>query len=166
MMHSKGWFLLLSLASCGAFATEVTGSNCRAVHAVLTESRTTENCTSPLGFCAAGTIEGNRGLNGTTFFVLDGAGDAPESSGGWRTSTGVQTITTAKGELVVREVAVFRFTGTPSIGILAGVYDIVSGTERFAGATGTLYLATRNENAVFTHNITGKLCLASQSGHL
>jgi len=157
MKRSKGFLLLVTMASYGAFAGETSTPDCRPVHAMLVESRTLENCST--SFCLAGTIEGNRGLNGTTHLELDGSGAAPATAPGWNIGTGLQTITTARGTLTLREVAVFKFFGTPATAVEAVAYEIISADGRFEGATGALYAASTGAGGVFTHNITGTLCL-------
>jgi len=157
MKRSIGFALLMSVASCGAFATELTGQSCRPVHALLIESRDTENC--QVSFCNSGTIEGNRGLNGTTHLELDGGAPGPDTAPGWRTATGLQTITTRDGTLVLRVVGIFKISGTPSNGVEAAGFELVSATGRFEGATGEVFAATRIVNGVFNHTITGTLCL-------
>jgi hypothetical protein len=157
MRRSQGFLLLLTMTSFGAFAGEAAGPDCRPVHAVLIESRTLENCST--SFCLAGTIEGNRGLNGTTHLELDGSAAAPATAPGWNIGTGLQTITTAHGTLTLREVAVFKFSGTPPSAVEAVAYEIISAEGRFEGATGALYAASTGVGGVFTHNITGTLCL-------
>jgi hypothetical protein len=165
MKHSKGFLLLLTLTSYAAFAEDTPApQDCRPVHAVLTETRAPENC--PTFFCATGTIEGNRGLNGTTRLELDGSGAAPPTAPGWNIGTGLQTITTDHGTLTLREVAVFKFFGTPPTALEAVGYEIITADGRYEGATGSLWAATTGGGGTFTHNITGTLCLNRRhAGH-
>src|SRR5690349_2530008 len=76
---------------------------CRDIFAELHELKTDVGCTSPLFFCSAGTIEGNFGLNGTTFFSVDGSAATPPESPGTSSFTGIYTITTPHGSLTLRE---------------------------------------------------------------
>ena len=91
--------LLLCAASASANEEAM---RCKAVQADVEEVVTTENCTSPLNFCTKGTIDGNHGLDGTTFFSVEGGAATPPTSPGIRSYSGVFTITTELGELVLR----------------------------------------------------------------
>ena len=164
MFKSKGIaFLLVVACSVGvATAHDRDRNNCREVHALIVDKSAPVDCPSPYRFCAAGTVEGNRGLNGTTYFVLDGVGTAPVTAPGFNVTTGLLTYTTEGGKLTVRETGMGKLVGSPSNGVLTSLQEIVSGTGRYAGATGTLYNAAVDINSVFYSEITGTLCLASR----
>jgi len=159
MLKSKGIALLLAVTSCGGLAN-AHEQRCRPVVALIVDTSAPLNCPSPYRFCAAGTVEGNRGLNGTTYFVLDGVGTAPVSAPGFNVTSGLLVYTTDEGTLTVRETGVGKLSGNPSNGVLTSIQEIVSGTGRFAGATGTLYNTAVDINGVFYSDITGTLCLA------
>lgn len=159
MIKSKGIALLLAVAACSGMAN-AHDTNCRPVVALIVDTSAPVNCPSPYRFCAAGTVEGNRGLNGTTYFVLDGVGTAPVSAPGFNVTSGLLVYTTNEGTLTVRETGVGKLSGNPSNGVLTSIQEIVSGTGRFAGATGTLYNTAVDINGVFYSDITGTLCLA------
>src|SRR5687767_8958087 len=74
MTTSKGFAFLLALSVCSGLASahDKDRNNCREVRALIVDTSAPADCPSPYRFCAAGTVEGNRGLNGTTYFVLDG----------------------------------------------------------------------------------------------
>jgi hypothetical protein len=52
----------------------------------------------------------------------------------------------------------------PSNGYLTSIEEVLSGTGRFAGATGFLYNNATDVNSVFYSNISGQLCLAKDHG--
>ena len=161
MTTSKGIAFLLALSACCSMANahDRDRNNCREVRALIVDTSAPADCPSPYRFCAAGTVEGNRGLNGTTYFVLDGVGTAPLTAPGFNVTTGLLTYTTPEGTLTVRETGMGKLTGNPSNGVLTSLQEIVSGTGKFAGATGTLYNAAVDINGVFYSDITGTLCL-------
>jgi len=134
------------------------------VHAEIIDASAPQGCTSPFNFCAAGTVEGNRGLNGTTYFVLDGVAPGPTTAQGYSATSGVLVYTTDEGTLTVRETGIAKFTGHPSNGYGAALEEVISGTGRFAGATGTLHVRQRDINSRFYSKISGELCLAEDHG--
>jgi len=158
MFKSKGIALLLAVSACSGMAS-AHDKNCRPVNALIVDTSAPVNCPSPYRFCAAGTVEGNRGLNGTTYFVLDGVGTAPVSAPGFNVTSGLLVYTTEQGTLTVRETGVGKLTGNPSNGVLTSIQEIVSGTGKFEGATGVLYNTATDVNGVFYSDITGTLCL-------
>ena len=106
---------------------------CRDIRAEIHELFTTDNCTSPLAFCSAGTIDGNFGLEGTTFFSVDGSATTPVESPGTSSFTGIFTITTDRGTLTLRETGIsYPRRGNPEGGVLATIDEVLSGTGRFA----------------------------------
>jgi len=163
MLKSKGIVFLLAVSACAGMANAHDRNNCREVHALIVDKYAPTDCPSPYRFCAAGTVEGNRGLNGTTYFVLDGVGTAPVTAPGFNVTTGLLTYTTEGGTLTVRETGVGKLTGSPSNGVLTSLQEIVSGTGRYAGATGTLYNTAVDINGVFYSDITGTLCLVPRN---
>lgn len=80
-------FVLLSLlmtasAASPALADADEDGKCKKIHATIVDVQVTEGCTSPNRFCAEGTVEGNHGLNGTTYFRMDGAVRGPATAPG------------------------------------------------------------------------------------
>ncbi len=140
-------------------------SQCRALHAEITDSSAPEGCTSAFHFCAAGAVEGNLGLKGTTYFVLDGVGTGPATGPGYSPTSGLLVYTTSEGTMTVRETGIGKFSGNPSNGYGAAIEDVISGTGRYLGATGSLHVRQRDENNIFYSKITGKLCLPEDKGH-
>jgi hypothetical protein len=153
-------FFVSAIASCSFLSAQ-----CKAVHAEIIDASSPEGCTSTFNFCAAGTVEGNRGLNGTTYFVLDGVAEGPTTAPGFTATTGTLVYTTREGTLTVRETGIAKFSGHPSNGYGAALEEVVSGTGRFAGATGTLHVRQQDINSQFFSKISGELCLAEDRGH-
>jgi hypothetical protein len=149
---------MFGLLLCATSANASEPMRCKAVHADVEEVRTTENCTA--NFCTVGTIDGNHGLSGTTFFSLDGgAATPPASSPGTRSYTGVFTITTDQGELVLRETGItYPRPGNPEGGVLSSIIEVTSGTGRYEGATGIMFFHGRNLNGIYDVKMRGTLC--------
>jgi hypothetical protein len=155
--------ILVSLLAAIAAAPALY-AQCKKVNALIIDSSAPNGCTSPFNFCAAGTVEGNRGLNGTTYFVLDGVAAGPATAPGFNSTSGILVYTTHEGTLTVRETGIAKFTGHPSNGYGAAIEEVISGTGRFEGATGTLHVRQKDVNSVFYSSITGQLCLAEDQG--
>jgi len=159
-MRRTNYFFLAIAIGC-ALITPAGANNCKNIKVLIVDSSEPNGCTSPYGFCAAGTAQGNHRMNGTTYFVLDGASSPPATAPGWGVTTGLLTYTTPDGTLTVRETGVGKLSGHPSNGYLTSIEEVVSGTGRFAGATGFLYNNATDVNSVFYSNISGKLCLST-----
>lgn len=155
---------LLGLLLCAATANANEGAmRCKAVQADVEEVVTTENCNSPLNFCTKGTIDGNHGLDGTTFFSVEGGAATPPTSPGIRSYSGVFTITTELGDLVLRETGVtYPRPGNPEGGVLSSIIEVKSGTGRYEGATGIMFFHGRALNGVFDVKLVGTLCTAKR----
>jgi hypothetical protein len=151
---------MLGLLLCAASANADEEANrCKSVHADVEEVVTTENCTSPRSFCTKGTIDGNHGLDGTTFFSLESTGTPPATSPGTGSYSGVFTITTDQGELVLRETGVnYPRRGNPEGGFLSSIIEVTSGTGRYEGATGIMFFHGRSLNGTFDVKLVGTLC--------
>jgi hypothetical protein len=148
--------LLLCAASASASEEAM---RCKQVHADVQEVVTSENCMSPLSFCTKGTIDGNHGLEGTTFFSVEGGAATHSTSPGIRSYSGVFTITTELGELSLREAGVtYPRPGNPEGGVLSSIIEVKSGTGRYEGATGIMFFHGRSLNGIFDVKLTGTLC--------
>jgi hypothetical protein len=139
-------------------------AECKPVHAEIISKPYVTGCMSPVKLCTAGTIDGNRGLEGTTSFIGDsivtpGPSTAPNSQATISYSGRLQ-ITTAKGTLMSIDTGIFdTSTGTPTGGYFAS-FDVVSGgTLRFAGATGTFQFIGKTVNGQFVSDLRGELCI-------
>ena len=106
------------------------------------------------------TIEGNFGLDGTVAFVQDSPGTAPATAPpGSSVFSGILTITTARGNLVLRETGMFSSrTGNAAGPVLASWGEALSGTDRFTGTTGDLFFAGRRAGSIFLVDVSGQLC--------
>lgn len=155
---------MFGLLLCAASASANEDANrCKAVQADVEEVVTTENCTSPLNFCTKGTIDGNHGLDGTTFFSVEGGAATPPTSPGIRSYSGVFTITTELGELVLRETGVtYPRPGNPEGGVLSSIIEVKSGTGRYEGATGIMFFHGRSLNGSYDVKLVGTLCTAAR----
>jgi len=149
-------------ASSAAFATPPPEPRqvCRDIFAELHELKTDVGCTSPLFFCAAGTIEGNFGLNGTTFFSVDGSATTPPESPGTSSFTGIFTITTPHGSLTLRETGIsYPRRGNPEGGLVATIDEVQGGTGRYAHTTGILFFHGHNGRGLPSDvAVSGTLC--------
>ena len=106
------------------------------------------------------TIEGNFGLDGTVAFAADSNGTAPATAPpGSSVFSGILTITTAHGNLVLRETGMFSSrTGNAAGPVLASWGDTLSGTDRFTGVTGDRFFAGRRAGSIFLVDVSGQLC--------
>jgi hypothetical protein len=137
-----------------AFAAADENDGCVKIRARILDAQVTDGCTSPNGFCAAGTVTGNHGLNGTTFFTLDGFVPGPASAPGSFSTSGILVYTTRRGTLTVRE------TGITGLGPAFPALEVVqSGTGEFEGATGHLWVLGEKVGDHFDSKIRGELCL-------
>jgi hypothetical protein len=131
---------------------------CHNIRATIIDAPSSDGCTSPFNFCAAGNVTGNHGLDGTTFYTFDGFAAAPATAPGLGESTGILVYTTPHGTLTVRETGVGNMGSQALGGVGASLEQVQSGTGRFTGATGTLYLASTAANGQYTALVTGQLC--------
>ena len=134
------------LAGVAAFAPSAQADRCRKVRAEINLS--------------AGTIEGNFGLDGTVAFVGDGDGEAPPTAPpGSSVFSGILTITTDRGVLVMRETGMFSSrTGNPRGPVLSSWGDSPSGTGRYEGVTGDVTFFGTISDGAFLVDMTGVLC--------
>lgn len=146
--------------SVGSFATagQAKAEDCKQVRAEdISFGVPPPACASPVGFCTAGTIDGNRGLRGnTSFTALTSFPVAGGPSSPILFFSGTVVITTDKGTLNLSDIGLFDTAG----GTLSSIESVTSGTGRFAGARGVLFLATRvAPDGSFVSDVTGELCL-------
>ncbi len=134
------------------------GDQCSNVRAQIIDRSSPEGCTSPLKVCLAGTVKGNHGLTGTTYFVLDGVAPAPSAAAGFKSTTGTFIYTTKVGTLTVRETGSGKLSGHPSSGYGSGVQEVISGTGKFAGLYGILYVSQKDMLGTFFSDVRGQLC--------
>jgi hypothetical protein len=130
---------------------------CRQIRGVITDIQVTAGCTSPNGFCAAGTVDGNRGFHGTTYFVMDGAVRGPASAPGTLATSGLLTYTFGDSTLVVRESGMSGFVQGDDRHFTA-FQQVQSGTGRYAGASGHFYVLGQAFADHFEAEIEGEVC--------
>ena len=148
-------FVLIVMAAPAAFA----GSQCKTIVAEQNDHLTTEGCTSPIGFCAAGTFRGNHGFRGNFFFSALSFDPIVSDALGRLVVPGVSTYTTDDGKLTISDVSVFD----TARGTFAGVGRITEGTGRFNGATGDVFTTghVSADGLNFTTEMTAEVCLAN-----
>jgi hypothetical protein len=107
-----------------------------------------------------GTIEGNFGLNGTVVFVRDSSGTPPSTGPvGSSVFSGLLTITTTRGNLILRETGMFSSrTGNAAGPLLYSIGEAVSGTDRFVGTTGDVFFNGRRVGDILLVDVVGTLC--------
>ena len=145
--------LLLLILASPAFAGE-----CKKIHALIVDVQVTEGCTSPNRFCAEGTVEGNHGFNGTTYFRMDGAVRGPATASGSIATSGILTYTTGLGTLTVRESGLSGLMDTPEQGYFTSFQQVLEGTGDYAGATGHLWVLGQRIGSEFVSEVRGELC--------
>ena len=147
--------IFVVLVSCLAVAVQA-DPQCKPIQAVQRDVLITQNCPSPVGFCAGGTITGNHGLRGTTFFSAVNFDPIPSDALGRLVVPGESTFTTDDGVLTISDVSAFDV----ALGTFAGVGRIINGTGSYAGATGTIFTTGRvGTNGSFVTDTTGEICL-------
>jgi len=140
-----------------ASAIPARAGDCKSFRAVIVDAQTTAGCTSPRGFCAAGTVDGIHGFRGTTFFTLDGVVAGPATAPGTIATSGVLVYTTARGTLTVRESGMSNLV-IPSGNFFTAFQQVLSGTGDYADATGRMYVLGQNLGDHFEAEVTGELC--------
>lgn len=149
--------LLFVWTASPALAEPDHGASCKKIHGQIVDVQVTEGCTSPNKFCAEGTVTGNHGLNGTTYFRMDGAVRGPAVLPGSLATSGVLVYTTDKGTLTVRESGLSGLSES-SQGYFTAFQQILEGTGDYAGATGHLWVAGTRLESHFEADLTGEIC--------
>lgn len=173
-MKQIGMLLLLVITALGlsaaVLAAEQSGSTfkvsadnrCRRVRGMINSVFFTENCTSPVGLCTAGTITGAGELDGTTTFVaLDMAPSAGLSAvepSANLSYSGQLTIVARRGTLVTNDLGVldaahlaFTEMERPS-----------SGTGVFANPGNSVFFISGSivdDGQGFQGNLSGTACI-------
>lgn len=142
----------------GAAAQE-TGPTCKAVHADLVEDRATTECRPGHASCFLGSVDGNHGLRGTTYFRAESGAAGPSTSPGWISYSGVFEYTTSRGTLIMRETGAFNTTlGNLESGATTAFQKITAATGEFSGRTGYLFVYGFNINGHVVTRIAGEIC--------
>jgi len=146
-------FVFVVMAASFGFATP----QCKTFVAVQNDKLTSVACPSPIGFCAAGTFNGNHGFKGNFFFSAVSFDPIPSDTVGRLVVPGVSTYTTTDGVLTISDVSVFDTARST----FAGVGRVTQGTGRFAGATGDIFTTGRvlPDGVSFVTDMTGEICL-------
>lgn len=151
-----GLLLFAAVASPALAAPDQEGS-CKKIHGQIVDVQVTEGCTSPNRFCAAGTVRANHGLNGTTYFRMDGAVRGPATAPGSIATSGILVYTTDQGTLTVRESGLSGLSSTGEY--FTAFQEVLEGTGDYLGATGHLWVLGHNLGTHFEAGIRGELCL-------
>jgi hypothetical protein len=140
----------------------VLAADCTRLHAEIVAVPTTIGCTSPVGQCIAGTIDGNRRLQGTTFFTTESVALGPATAPNPAATVsyaGTLQIATSQGNLTAKDTGILdASSGTPTSGLFSSFDVITGGTGRFAGATGVFQIRGRTVNGKFFSDINGEIC--------
>ena len=151
--------LLMGMAAIFGLVAQTTFADvdCKPIHAVQHDVLVTEGCLSPVGFCAEGTVMGNHGLDGASFFSALAFDPIPDDPRGRQVVPGISTYTTDEGTLTISDVSVLDSVR----GTFAGIGKIIKGTGRFAGASGDIFTFGRVllDGVSFTTDVAGELCL-------
>jgi hypothetical protein len=146
------------IALAGAAATSVPpqdGSvNCKPVHADLVETRSTTGCRAGHAACFLGSVDGNHGLRGTTYFRGDSATAPIPTSPEFVGYGGAFEYTTDRGTLIARESGVTSMIQQ----VVTAHQRIVEGTGDFAGVTGHFFVSGSNTGTQVVTKVTGELC--------
>jgi hypothetical protein len=149
--------LPLPLLLMASLASPALASDCKKIHATIVDAQVTEGCTSPNRFCAAGSVKGNHGLNGTTYFVMDGAVRGPATAPGSLATSGILIYTTDRGTLTVRESGLSGLQESGQ-GYFTAFQEVLSGTGEYEGSTGHFWVLGEALEDHFESEVTGVLC--------
>ena len=134
-------------------------STCKAIHADMVELRSTSGCKPGHPSCFLGTVDGNHGLRGTTYFRADSFGTAPSATPAFLPYSGAFEYVTERGVLVMRETGVSNQSqGNPESGAVTAYQKVVDGTGEFAGAAGYFFVSGFSRNGRVVTTLTGELC--------
>jgi hypothetical protein len=133
---------------------------CKSIHGELVELRSTTECRPGHSVCFLGEIDANHGLRGTTYFRGEQGALFPPSAPTFRSYVGSFDYITARGTLSMRE---FGLTDppdptNPESGVVNAYQRVVSGTGRFEGATGYLFVSGFNRNQRIETFVRGQIC--------
>ena len=115
----------LTLGSAGRLAAA--GDGCKTITGTQHDVLVSDGCTSPVGFCAAGTFKGNHGYQGTTFFSALSFDPIPSDPVGRLAVPGESTYTTKNGKLTVSDVSTFD--------VEAGRWPVSAGSSEAPGSS-------------------------------
>lgn len=154
LLRSLSLLLLIGSAASPVLADP----DCKKVQAEIVDVQVTEGCTSPNRFCAEGTVEGNHGLNGTTYFRMDGAVRGPATAPGSIATSGILVYTTETGTLTVRESGLSGLMQTPEQAFFSSFQEVLEGTGEYEGASGHLWVLGQRIGSEFVSEVRGVVC--------
>src|SRR3954470_9656757 len=105
LTKSKVFTLCLLIAMAAPVA--LANPQCKTIFAEQNDRLITDGCTSPIGFCAAGTVKGNHSFRGNFFFSALSFDPILSAPLGRLVVPGVSTYTTDDGSLTISDVSVF-----------------------------------------------------------
>ena len=148
--------------SAVAFSTDHEDGSlkCQSVRGTLVELRSTTECRPGHAVCFLGELEANHGFRGTTYFRGEQGAVFPPSAPTFRSYVGSFDYITARGTLSMRE---FGLTdppdpNNPESGVVNAYQRVVSGTGRFEGATGYMFVSGFNRNQRIETIVNGRIC--------
>ena len=121
---------VLVAAGAGYGARAIATADTQEAHGHLVSQALTSGCTSPVGLCTAGRLEGT--INGD--FVFTATSLQPSSTPGVFFYTGHIVVQTSKGEVRCEDAGAYGFAD-PS-GPVVDLCTITGGTGDWAGVTG------------------------------
>ncbi len=152
--HRKSGAVTASLVLLAFFATGVAeASECKNINADITSTFANgPGCTSPVGICTTGNMASGL-LRGTTSFTALALATAPAQS--TLAYAGSLSISTDQGTVTISDVGVLDQINL----VFSEVDRITSGTGRFSGATGVLFISGNQTATGFEGKVTGEICL-------
>ncbi|HEX6903756.1 MAG TPA: hypothetical protein VF789_28860 [Thermoanaerobaculia bacterium] len=150
-------FVPLSLLMIVWMTNPALAGECKKIHGTIVDAQVTEGCTSPNKFCAAGTVEGNHGLSGQTWFVMDGAVRGPATAPGSIATSGILIYTMDGGTLTVRESGLSGLKESGN-GYFTAFQEVLEGTGDYQGVTGHLWVLGQVVENHFESELSGVLC--------
>lgn len=147
----------LSLLMVVSMSAPALADECKKIHGTIVDVQVTEGCTSPNRFCAAGTVTANHGLDGTTYFTMDGAVRGPATAPGSLATSGILVYTTDGGTLTVRESGLSGLSESGQ-SYFTAFQEVLEGTGEHAGATGHLWVLGEVAGGVFESEVRGEIC--------
>lgn len=141
----------VALCTLAIAPTAFADNKCKDIHADMTEVRVTTGCDPGEPSCFLGEVDGNHGFRGTAHFRADSVGTPASGSPNWTPYSGPFRYELRDGTLLMRE------AGIVGEGQVLAHHSVVSGTGRYEGATGNLFVFGTTGAAVVTE-VTGTIC--------
>lgn len=141
----------VALCTLAIAPTAFADGQCKDIHADMTEIRVTTGCDAGEPSCFLGEVDGNHGFRGTTHFRANSGGTPASGSPEWSPYAGNFRYELRDGTINMVE------AGLTGKGQVMAHHEVVSGTGRYAGATGNLFVVGTT-GAVVATEITGTIC--------